>query len=148
MFISLIWHVNSICSGNVHILLNSCNITGAFNMGFPGSSAGKESTCNAKRPRFDSWLGRYPGEGIGHPLQYSWASLVAQMVKNLPAMWETWIWSLDWEDPCRRAWQPIPVFLPGESQWTEEPGGLQSMRSQRVGRDWVTKHTAQYDILK
>ena len=42
--------------------------------------------------------GRAPGEGIGYPLQYSWVSLVAQMVKNLPAMWETWIGSLDWED--------------------------------------------------
>ena len=36
-------------------------------------------------------LGRSPGEGTGYPLQYSWASLVAQMVKNLPAMWETWV---------------------------------------------------------
>ena len=44
-------------------------------------------------------LGRSPGEGIGNPLQYSWASLVAQMVKNPPAMWETWVRSLDWEDP-------------------------------------------------
>ena len=43
--------------------------------------------------------GRSPGEGTGYPLQYSWASLVAQMVKNLPAMWETWFQSLDWEDP-------------------------------------------------
>ena len=43
--------------------------------------------------------GRYPGEGIGYPLQYSWASLVVQMVKNLHAMQETWILSLDWEDP-------------------------------------------------
>ena len=43
--------------------------------------------------------GRYPGEGIGYPLQYSWASLVVQMVKNLHAMQETWVLSLDWEDP-------------------------------------------------
>ena len=44
-------------------------------------------------------LGRYPGEGISYPLQYSWASLVAQMVKNLHAMQETWVLSLGWEDP-------------------------------------------------
>ena len=44
-------------------------------------------------------LGRSPGEGIGHPLQYSWASLVAQQVKNLPAMQETWVRSLGWEEP-------------------------------------------------
>ena len=44
-------------------------------------------------------LGRSPGEGIGYPFQYPWASLVAQMVKNLPTMWETWVQSLGWEDP-------------------------------------------------
>ena len=64
--------------------------------------------------------------------------LVAQSVKNLPAVQETWVWSLGWEDPCRRAWLPTPVFLPRESPWTEEPGGLQSMGLQRVGHDWET----------
>ena len=48
-------------------------------------------------------------------------------------MWETWVQSLGYEDPLRRAWQPTPVFLPGESPWTEELGGLQSMGSQEVG---------------
>ena len=60
-------------------------------MGFPGSSASKESTCNAEDPSSIPGSGRSPGEGIGYPLQYSWASLVAQMVKNPPAMWETWV---------------------------------------------------------
>ena len=46
--------------------------------------------------------GRYTGEGIGYPLQYSWASLVAQLVKNLPAMQETWVQSLGWEDPLEK----------------------------------------------
>ena len=59
-------------------------------MDFPGDSAGEESVCNAGDPG----LGRFPGKGIGYPLQYSWASLVVQMVKNLPAMQET----LGWED--------------------------------------------------
>ena len=73
-------------------------------------------------------LGSSPGERIGYPLQYSWASLVAQTVKNPPAMQETWVPSLDWEDPLAgRARQPTPVFLPGKSPWTEEPGRLQSM---------------------
>ena len=58
-------------------------------MGFPDSSVGKESTCNARDPSLISGLERSPGEGIGYPLQYSWASLVAQLVKNLPAMQET-----------------------------------------------------------
>ena len=67
--------------------------------GFPGSSAGKESTCNAGDPDLIPGLGRSSGEGIGYPLQYSWASQEAQTVKNLPAMWETWVWSLGWEGP-------------------------------------------------
>ena len=69
-------------------------------MGFPGSSTGKESARNA-----GGWiaeLGRCPGEGIGYPLQYSWASLWAQLVKNLPAMQETWVQSLGWEDPLEK----------------------------------------------
>ena len=64
-----------------------------------------------------------------------WLLLVAQLVKNPPAMWETWVNPCVGKIPWRRAWQPALVALPGESQWTEEPGGLQSMRSQRVGRD-------------
>ena len=63
------------------------------------------------------------------------------MVKNLPALWETWVQSLGWKIPWRRAWQPTPVFLPGESPWTEEPGGLQSMGSQRVRHNQATKHS-------
>ena len=58
------------------------------------------------------------------------------MVKNPPAMQETWVWSLCWEDPWRRAWQPTPWFLPGKSPWAEEPGGRQSMGSQRGRHDW------------
>ena len=60
---------------------------------------------------------------------------MAQTVKNLPAMWETQVQSLGWEDPWKREWQPTPVFLPGESPWAEEPGRLHSMGSQRVGHD-------------
>ena len=64
-----------------------------------GSSAAKESTCNAGGPNSIPGSGRFLGEGIGYPHQYSWASLVAQLVKNLPAMWETWLLqSLGWED--------------------------------------------------
>ena len=66
---------------------------------------------------------------------YLWISLVGHMVKNLPAIWETWVQSLGWKIPWRRAWQPTPVFSPGEAPWTEEPGGRQSMGLQRVGHD-------------
>ena len=68
-------------------------------LGFLGGSAIKESACNAGDPSSIPGLGSSPGEGIGYPLQYSWVSLVAQMVKNLPAMQETWILSLGCEDP-------------------------------------------------
>ena len=63
------------------------------------SSAGKESTCNAGDPGSIPGSGRSSGEGIGYPLQYSWASLAAQLVKSQPAMQETWIRSPGWEDP-------------------------------------------------
>ena len=58
---------------------------------FSGSSAGKEFACNAGDPTVIPRSGRSPEKGIGYPLQYSWASLVAQMVKNLPTVWEIWI---------------------------------------------------------
>ena len=67
-------------------------------MGLPCSSAGEEFACNAGDADLIPRLGRSAGEGIGYPLQYSWASLVAQMVKNLSARWETWVRSLGWED--------------------------------------------------
>ena len=68
-------------------------------MGFLGSSVGKESICNAGDPSLIPGSGKSAGEGIGYPLQYSWASPVAQMVKNLPAMQEAWVRSLGWENP-------------------------------------------------
>jgi len=70
--------------------------------GFPVSSAGKESACNAGDLSLIPGSARSPGEWIGYPLQYSWASLVAQLVKNPPAMQETWVQSLGWEDPLEK----------------------------------------------
>ena len=74
------------------------------------SSVGKESACSAGDPGLIPGSGRSPGEGIGYPLQYSWAFLVAQLVKNPPAMWETWVGKILW----RRERLPTPVFLPRE----------------------------------
>ena len=71
-------------------------------MGFPDISVGKESTCNAGDPSSIPGSGRSAGEGISYPLQASWASLMAQLVKNLPAMWETWVRFLGWEDPLEK----------------------------------------------
>ena len=70
--------------------------------GFPHSSAGRESACSTGDPSSIPQSGRSPGKGIGYPLQYSWASLVTQLVKNLPAMRETWVQSLGWEDPLEK----------------------------------------------
>ena len=64
-----------------------------------------------------------------------WASLVAQLVKNLPATWETWVQSLGWEDPLEKGTAMHSTILAWRITWTEEPGGLQSMGSQRVGHD-------------
>ena len=71
-------------------------------MGFPDSSVGKESAYNSGDPGSIPGSGRSAGEGIGYPLQYSCASLVAQLVKKLPAMWEIWVRSLGWEDPLEK----------------------------------------------
>ena len=70
--------------------------------GSPESSVGKESACNAGDPGSVPGSGRSTGKEIGYPLQYSWASLVAQLVKNQPAVWETWVQSLGWEDPLEK----------------------------------------------
>ena len=95
----------------------------------PDSSVGKEFACSAGDPGSIPGSGRSPRERIVYPLQYSWASLVAQLVKNRPAMQETWVQSLGWDNPWRRESLPTPIFLPGEFH------GLQSMGLQRVGQD-------------
>ena len=100
---------------------------------FPHSSVGKESTCNAGDPGSIPRWGRSTGEGIGYPLQHSWASLVAQLVKNLPAMRETWVQSLGWEDPLEKGKATQSSILAWRISWT-----IQSMGLQRVGHDWVT----------
>ena len=69
---------------------------------FLDSSVGKESASNVGDPGLIPGPGRSPGEGISYPLQCSWASLVAQLVKNLPSMWETSVWSLGSEDPLEK----------------------------------------------
>ena len=96
---------------------------------FTGSSAGKEFTYNAGDPGSIPGLGRSPGEGIGYALQYSWASLVAQLVKNPPVMRDTWVRSLGWEDPQEKgkathssilAWRIPSPWGHKESDTTEQ----------------------------
>ena len=92
-------------------------------MGFPDSSVGQELACNAGDPGSVPGLGRSTGEGIGDPLQYSWASLVVQLVKNhlqcrRPGF-DPWVGNIPW----RREWLTTPVFLPGEFHWLYSPWG-------------------------
>ena len=87
-------------------------------MGFPGGSAGKESASNAGDLGSIPGLGRSPGEGKGYPLQYSWASLVAQLVKNPPPMPETWVQSLGWEDPLQTRKATHTSILAWRIPWT------------------------------
>ena len=88
--------------------------------GFPYSSVGKESACNAGGPSLIPGLGRSAGEGIGYPLQYSWASLVAQLVKNQSIMLEAWVWSLGWKDPLEKGMATHSSILALRIQRTEE----------------------------
>ena len=110
-------------------------------LGSSDSSVGKESTCNEADPGSIHGSGRSPGEGIGYPLLYSWASLVAQLVKNPPAMRETWVQSLGREDPRRRKWQPTPVFLPGESHGRRSLVGNNSQGHKESDVTEVTWHS-------
>ena len=91
--------------------------------------------CNAGDPSSIPGLGRFPGEKISYSLQYSWASLVAQLVKNRAAVWETWVRSLGQADPLEKEVATHSSILAWRIPWTEKPGGLQSTGSQRVGHD-------------
>ena len=93
-------------------------------------NAGKESACNTGDPGSIPGLGRSTGEGIDYPLQYSWASVVAQLVKNPTAMWETWVRSLGWEDPLEKGKATHCSILAWRIPWT-----IQYMGSQRVRHD-------------
>ena len=112
----------------------------------PGSSAGKESTCNRGDPVSIPGSGRSPREGICYPLWKSWASLVAQMVKNLPIVQEIWVGKIPW----RRAWQFTPVFLPGESQGClENPmdrGAWQDI-VHTVAKSWIRQVMTNLDAI-
>ena len=102
-------------------------------MGFHDSSVGKESACNAGEPSSIPGSGRSSGEGIGYPLQYSWAFIVAQLVKNPLSIWETWVWSLGWEDPLEKGKATHSSILSWRIPWTVQPMG-----SQRVWATWLS----------
>ena len=91
--------------------------------GFPCSSACKESSCNAANTIWHTGFGRSAGERIGYPLQYSWASQVAQLVRNSPAMPEIWVQSLDWEDPLEKGMATHSSILAWRIPWIVQSWG-------------------------
>ena len=122
--------------GSTHVFMN-CSFLIVCD-----SSVGKESACNTGDPGLSPRLGRFAGEGIGNPLQYSWACGSAG--KNPPAMQETWILSLGWEDPLEKGKATHSRILAWRIPWP-----IQSMGSLRVGHDWTTftqsyKHSYKY----
>ena len=94
-----------------------------FFKGFSASSLGKEFACNAGDPGSVPGLGRSTGEGIGYPLQYSWASLAAQLVENPPAMWETSVQSLGWEDSLEKGTATHSSIPAWRIPWLYSPWG-------------------------
>ena len=112
---------------------------------FPGSSAGKESACNAGDLGLIPKSGWSPGEGIGCPLQYFWASLVAQMVKKLPAImrhgFDPWVRKI----PLQKGMATHSSRIAWRIPWIEEPGMLQSKESQKVKHNLATGHQQQQE---
>ena len=96
-------------------------------MGFSDSSVGKESACNAREPGSTPGSRRTPGEGIGYPLQYSWASLVAQLVKDPPAVREAWVQSLGWEDPLEKGKATHSNILAWRISWSRKQFFFQTL---------------------
>ena len=109
-------------------------------MGFLSVFAGKESTCDTENTSLIPSGARSSGERMNYPHQYSWASLMAQMVNNLPALQEAWLWSWVLKMLDEGTAAPSSI-LSWRIPWTEEPGRLQPMGLQRVGHDWVSKHS-------
>ena len=108
-----------------------------FSAGFPDNSAGKEYACNAGDHSSISGLGRSPGEGIGYPFHHSWASLVAQMVKNPPAMQVTWVGSLGWEDSLEKGMATTSSVL----AWRIPMDGGDNQTERLNNLDRTTKHS-------
>ena len=116
--------------------------------GFPDSSVGKESAYNAGDPSSILGSGRSSGEGIGYPFQYCWPSLVAQLVKNLPAMRETWVLSLDWEDPLEKRKATHYHILAWRILWTVIAHGVSKSLTQLSDFQCVQHRAINYVLLR
>ena len=102
-----------------------------------------------RRPRFDSWAGKIPWRRDRLPTPVFLGFPYDSVVKNMPTMRETWVQSLDWEDPLEESMATHSSILAWRMPWTEESGGLQSMGLQRIRHDWVSKcNTAQHSKVE
>ena len=122
------WLFFSCSALSLQVSISCCSPTS----GFPAGSVGKECACNAGDLGSIPGSGRSPGEGIDYPLQYSWASLLAQLVKNRPEIQETWVWSLGWEDPLEKGKATRSSTLAWRIPWN-----IKFMGSQRVRHNWA-----------
>ena len=111
-------------------------------LGFPDSSVGKEFTFNSGDPGSIPGWRRSAGEGMGYLLQYSWASLVAQLVKNLPAVWETRVPSLGWEDPLEKGMATHSSILAHPLQYSGLKNSMDYI-AQGVEKSQTTKQLSQ-----
>ena len=107
----------------------------ASTQAFPGSSAGKESACNAGDPGLIPGVGKIPWRRNRLPTPVFLGFSGGSMVKSPPAKKETWVQFLSWEDPPEKEMATDSSILAWRISWTEEPCGLQSMGSKRVGND-------------
>ena len=124
-----------LCFHGISVILRPWGLLVAT-WGYPSSSAGKESACNAGDPSSIPGSGRSAEKGIGYPLQSSWASLMAQLVKNLPTMQETWVISLGWEDPLEKRTATHSSSLAWRIPWTAQSMG----RRESDTAEWLSLH--------
>ena len=124
-----------ICSGHIEFYLFTQGT------GFLGSSAGKESSCNAGGLSSIPRLGSSPRERIDYPLQYSWASPVPQMAKNPHAMQQTWVRFLIWEDPLEEGMATHSSILSWRSPMDKGAWRNSPWSHKESGTTWVTKYT-------
>ena len=110
--------ISCLQSPSAVININCLCINCLFVKGQPHIAVGKEPTCNAGDPGLIPVSGWSAGEGIGYPLQYSWASLMAQLVKSPPTMWEAWDWSLGWKEPLEKGMDIHSSILAWRIPWT------------------------------
>ena len=105
------------------------------------SSVGKESPCNIGNPGSIPGSGRSTGEGLGYPLQYPWASFVAQLVKNLPAMQETWVRFLGWEESLKNGGCPLQYSVLEKSMGYSPWGHKESDTTEQLSLSEKCTHT-------